>query len=159
MLGWSTPLLRMNRDDMGWILVNIVLPISLPLVYMLAAKLVDLAPEVRVRTRLLRAVQDGQLGWVTMGFSASCAYDIVHYTNDGKAHGLAWLPAALALSLALLTLAGFFAALGTLFPVDVALPPPRSSGAWFRRYRLFVTTAACTLVSASIFATVHVKLS
>lgn len=144
---------------MGWILVNIALPISLPLLYMLASRMVDLTPEARARTRLLKAVQDGQLGWVTMGFAASSSYDIVNYLSAGKAHGLAWFPVALTLSLVLLTLAGFFAALGTLFPLDASSPPPTSLRAWLRRYRLFVTTSACALVSAVIFASVHFRLS
>lgn len=140
---------------MGWILVNIVLPISLPLLYMLGAKLVDLSPEAKARAQLLRLVQDGQLGWVTMGYAASCAYEVIHSMTDGKPHALGLLVGGLTFSFGLLAIGGFLAALGTLFPIDVALPAPASAREWARRYRLFLATFVCAAFAATVFTVLH----
>lgn len=140
---------------MGWILVNIVLPISVPLLYMLGAKLVDLSPEVKARTRLLRVVQDGQLGWVTMGFAASSTYDVVNLMTDSKPHAAGFLAVLLTAAVGLLAVAGFLAALGSLYPVAMAAPATMSLKAWATRYRLFVVTAVCTALSGALFIVVH----
>lgn len=151
----NVPTTRAEVREMGWILVNILPPLTVPLLYMLGAMLVELSPEAKARARLLRAVQDGQLGWITMGFSASCAYDVITYVTDGKAHAVGWLMVVLTVSFGLLALSGFLAALGTMFPVSDILPAPMSARVWLRRYRMFVMTAICAALSATLYAVVH----
>lgn len=143
---------------MGWIFVNILLPIIVPMFFMLGSKLVDLSPEAEARAQLLRAVQDGQLGWVSMGFSASCSYDLINYMTDGKPHTAGWPPTVLGVSFGLLALAGFLAALGTLYPVDVTVAAPTSWRARLRHYRMFVGTSLSTALSATLYIVVHYQI-
>lgn len=143
---------------MGWLIVNILLPISLPLGFLLLAKLVNLNEPTRSRSRLIRVVQDGQLSWIAMGFAASTTYEmfeaLVQKTSASPvAVGLVFGTSAL-----ILASAGFVATLGTLFPVDDALPVPGRWAEWVVRYRLFVVSAAATGITASLYTLVHFYL-
>lgn len=67
---------------MGWVFVNIILPVAVPMLFMLLAEtLVSLPQAAAKRGRILLLVKDGQLGWVALGFSASCSYDAFMYLN------------------------------------------------------------------------------
>lgn len=92
---------------MGWFFINLVVPATLPLVILLVLKLVDLPKPYSARSSPLRAVRDGQLGWVAMGFAASCTYDLwghLHTTSNATPE---WAGYVLALSVVFLVLSGY----------------------------------------------------
>lgn len=143
---------------MGWFLINIFMPMTLPLIFLLLAKLVDLPQPSASRAKLIRAVQDGQLGWVGMGFAASSTYELLEYLMGGKKGAPEWAGVVFAVTIGSLALSGFLSMLGTLYPVDDTLPAPATLGAWMMRYRLFVGTLLATLITAVLFGLVHYTL-
>jgi hypothetical protein len=143
---------------MGWFFINIFLPMTLPLIFLLLVKLVDLPPPYAARAKLIRAVQDGQLGWVAMGFAASSTYELLEYMMGGKKGAPEWSGLVFAVAIGFLALSGLLSMLGTLYPVNDTLPAPATLGAWTVRYRLFVGTLLATLITAALFGLVHYTL-
>lgn len=143
---------------MGWFFVNIVLPIVVPLAFLFLAKFVDLPEPYASRAKLIRAVQDGQLGWVAIGFAAACAYEILEEMSRNPAGAPAWAGLVFGIACVFLAVSGFLATLGTLYPVDESQPAPTDVLSWVRRYRLFLGTAVATLVTAALFSIVHYAL-
>ena len=143
---------------MGWFFVNLVIPATLPLAILLCLKLVDIPEPYASRAKLLRAVRDGQLGWVAMGFSASCTYDLWGYVFGAKAGAPEWTGVVLTVAIVFLLAAGILSMAGTLFPFNETKPAPRSTGEWLVYYKLFVATAITTVVSGALYALVHYGL-
>jgi CDP-diglyceride synthetase len=141
---------------MGWFFINIVLPVAVPAAFMLLARSADLPPEVAARTSLLTLVQDGQLGWPGLVFSASCAYDVFAYLVGGsRASPIdTWLPVVMTVAVLIIAVSGFLATLGTLYPRN-ARSAPR---AWQQRYKLLVASAVCAGVAAILYSVVHYYL-
>jgi hypothetical protein len=128
--------------------------------FMKLAGLVPTLPsEVAARTSLLLLVKDGQLGWVALGFSASCIYDALAYLLRMGAETPFWLQSVLGLSLATLVSSGFLAVLGGLFPVAARLPEVRGWPMWAGTYRVFILTAALMAAAATMRCAVHYNLS
>jgi hypothetical protein len=145
---------------MGWFIVNILLPVSVPLMFMKLAGLVPtLPPEVAARTSLLLLVKDGQLGWVALGFSASCIYDTLAYLLRMGAGSPLWLQAVLGLSLATLVLSGLLAVLGGLFPLSGSLSEVHAWSRWVETYRVFLITVVLMAAAATMRCAVHYNLS
>lgn len=142
---------------MGWFLVNIILPVAVPAAFMLLARTANLPPSVAVRTNLLTLIQNGQLGWVALSFSASCAYEVFsHFANGARSSPIdVWFPKLLAGAIVLIAASGYLAALGALYP-GVGR---RVTYSWWRRYALLVTTAACTCAAAALYSVVHFTLT
>lgn len=143
---------------MAWFLINIILPIAAPLVYLLGAKLVDLPEPYASRAKLIRAVQDGQLGWVATVFAAASLYELSQRLQDlGKA--ALWAQLMLAISCASLAISGFLAVLGTLYPLKESKLMPTGWRSWCRHYRLFITSLLATLITAALFSLAHFAFS
>lgn len=143
---------------MGWLFVNIVVPSTLPLVMLLAFKLVDLPAPYDARAKLLRAVQDGQLGWVAMCFAASCAYELFDYVFGSKQGAPSWAGFVLSLAIVTLVISAVVSVAGTLFPVDDSKPKPATQREWLSRYRLFISTDIVLLLTACLYCLVHYSL-
>ncbi|MDO8298956.1 hypothetical protein [Lacisediminimonas sp.] len=142
---------------MGWFFVNIVIPATLPLFFLLLAKLADLNPDSSSRTNPIRAVQDGQLGWVGMGFAASGAYDLLSHLLGKRATTPDWAGVVMAVLTLCLAVSAFLAMLGTLHPVAQAKRLDCFTG-WIRHYRLLVVTGFVTLSTAFLYSLVHYAL-
>jgi len=143
---------------MGWFFVNLLLPSTLPLAILLVLKLVDMPEPYASRGKLLRAVRDGQLGWVAMGFSASCTYDLWGYVFGAKSGAPEWTGVVLTVSIVFLLASGVLSMAGTLFPFDETKPAPRSKREWLVYYKLFTGTAVTTGISGALYALVHYGL-
>lgn len=143
---------------MGWILVNLVIPATLPLWILLLLKLVDMTDPYTERAKLMRTVRDGQLGWVAMGFSASCTYDLYEALVGSKAGAPSWAGTVFGMALVFLIASGVLSMAGTLFPFDESKSAPQGIKEWIGRYRLFVGTAITTAITASLYALVHYNL-
>ena len=144
----------------GWFIVNILLPVSVPMAFMaLAGCVPTLPPEVAARTKLLLLVQDGQLGWVALGFSASCFYEALAYLAQSGPASAAWIQAALGLSLITLVASGFLAALGGLFPAGDGDPEQVVRRSWVRSNFLFFMTSVMLFTAATVRCIVHYNLS
>lgn len=143
---------------MGWIFVNLVIPATLPLWILMLLKLVDMPEPYAARAKLLRTVRDGQLGWVAMGFSASCTYDLYESLIGAKAGTPTWAGTVFAIAIILLMMSGVLSMAGTLFPFDESKVLPQSKKDWVAHYKLFVGTAITTALTASLYAMVHYNL-
>lgn len=141
---------------MNWFLVNIALPMGVPVLFMALVHLVSLPPEVAARANLMRAVVDGQLGWVAMAFAGASCYDIADRMLSHQPNLPAWTSVFLGTSCFLLAIGGLLAALGTLYPVA----DHRKTGwrAWLVHYRLFVATFALALGAGGMLACLHLRL-
>lgn len=136
-----------------WILLNIIFPIVLPLALIGLCKLVDIKnDDIRKRVSLLRAIQDGQLCWVSLGFSASAIYDIFKLLAVSSD---VWLYVAIFCAIACMVLSALLAVLGQLFPLgDARKNPPSADADWKTKlhyYRLLVTSIVILSVSALVY--------
>lgn len=143
---------------MGWFLINILLPVCLPLAYLLGAKLVDLPEPYASRTKLIRAVQDGQLGWVATAFAAASVHELLERLPP-RTEETTWIDLVFALSCVLLAVSGFLAVLGTLFPLKESKVQPHGPREWIQHYRLFISTSIVTALSATFLSLAHYALS
>lgn len=143
---------------MGWFFVNLLVPATLPLAILLALRLVDLPTPYSTRASPLRAVRDGQLGWVAMGFAASCTYELWGHLNTTAPASPEWTGYVFALSVVFLVLSGVLSMAGTLFPFDESKFQPVGFVDWLRHYKLFAGTAVSTVVTALLYALVHYSL-
>jgi hypothetical protein len=95
---------------MGWLLINICLPVVAPLGMFLVFPCIPLPRISRKRLNPIMAVKDGQLSWVAIGFCASGLHE---------ASGLAgneWLSGALML---VLVCSSLLACGGALFQTSI----------------------------------------
>lgn len=143
---------------MGWFFINLVVPATLPLVILLVLKLVDLPKPYSARSSPLRAVRDGQLGWVAMGFAASCTYELWGHLQAASNAAPEWAGYVFALSLVFLVLSGVLSMAGTLFPFDESKLQPVGVVDWLVHYKLFAATAFSTVTTALLYALVHYHL-
>lgn len=143
---------------MGWIFVNLIIPATLPVGILMLLNLVDMPEPYASRAKLLRTVRDGQLGWVAMGFSASCSYELFEAFAGAGKPGPTWAGAVFAIAIVFLMMAGILSMAGTLFPFDDSKAVPQSKKDWLVHYKLFVGTAVVTVFAALLYAVVHYNL-
>jgi cobalamin synthase len=143
---------------MGWFFVNIVLPIGVPLIFLFIAKSVDLPEPYASRAKLIRAVRDGQLGWVAIVFAAATVYELLRQLREIDEPPV-WAGLVFAISCVFLAISGFMATLGTLFPVEESKVNPVGAAAWVRHYRLFVASVVATVITAALFSLAHFALA
>ncbi|NRR33773.1 hypothetical protein HSX11_26690 [Oxalobacteraceae bacterium] len=143
---------------MGWFLVTIVAPLAAPMVFMLLSRLLSLPATAAARTKLIILVQDGQLGWVALGFATACTYEVYTYVSKVGEKAVAWAHIALAIALITIVAAAYMAAVGALFPLDAASSRPRTRREWCRTYAAFLGTAIATAIAIVLYSLVHYKL-
>lgn len=143
---------------MGWFFVNVIVPVAVPMLFMLLAKMVPLPATVIARTRLVTLVQDGQLGWVALGFATSCTYDVYTYISRAKGGHTAWAEPALCLGISIISISAFLAALGALFPYDNSLPSPATPWKAVKQYSILSGTLTLMVIAAVLYSVVHSAL-
>jgi hypothetical protein len=128
---------------MGWVLINICLPVCAPLGMYLLLPFLPLSRPLRKRINPLLAVKDGQLCWVAIGF---CASGLHEATASG---GDEWLVGGLVL---ILVLSSLLACGGALFQTSLQeVEAPE----WLGHYRCFIGSGLLTLMAAGLFAVAH----
>jgi len=134
---------------MGWIIINVLIPVFAPLIALLPFYLfVHALPEKsRKLLRWTTPVKDGQMAWVSVAFNAVAAYDLYNAATppswkDGVLLGLIFLCVANVL----------IAALGGVFPVEDEVVAGESPWAHFPA---MTASAVLTLLSAVLLAGVH----
>lgn len=61
---------------MGWFLINVMLPLTAPVLVLAILRAFPMPQENRSALKLLLPVKDGQLCWTAIAFSASALYEI-----------------------------------------------------------------------------------
>jgi len=130
---------------MGWLLINICLPILAPLGMYLVFNCIPLPRVPRKRINPLLAVKDGQLCWAAIGFCASGMREVY-----GKA-GTEWILGILVL---VLVLSSLLACGGALFQTSIR---EVRRTAWFSHYRCFIGSLMLTVCAAALYVAAHFK--
>lgn len=143
---------------MGWFIINIMVPIFAPLLVLCLFKPLPLQRENKENASLMRAVRDGQLGWIAVAFSASCTYDAATYIPKNGQVRPEWLGWVQGGSIVILVASAFLAALGTVFPMGTK-PENEEQKNFISRYPLFASTAAMTAAAAIVFTVTHFSLT
>jgi len=138
-------ILGLLTDNIGWVLINIAVPVILPPAGLLLARLMPLQQAERERTRIVTTIQDGQLGWLALAWSAATIYEAWEYM-EAKGHVFAWVAVLLASEIVVVLTAMFIAAGGAVTADTSANRSTRLSGS------IIVAT-----MSAMLFIATHLK--
>jgi len=134
----------------GWLIVNVLIPVLLPPALLLVAKTAPVAK----RLNIMDALKDGQLCWFTITLSCATLYDLL--LNDASGQRVFWCTAAIILMGVLGLLAGVLAVLATLEPTPLLDERvPWGSLAWRRHYKVFVVSAALAIAASLGSLVVH----
>lgn len=132
---------------LGWILVNIALPVAMPiLALMLVSTFLALTKEQKERSRFITTVEDGQLGWLAAGWSAATIYEGFTYMDEHPAF-LSQM-SLITLAAFLLMNAGMFVATGGAV-TDTGSDRPN--------HRILIGSIITSTLSALLFIYVHAK--
>jgi hypothetical protein len=139
-------------DGTGWFFINILAPLLLPVLGILPLRLLPL-PGPAPGLKLMSTVKDGQLCWAVIAMSAAAMYEVWDAINRHQDlpswGGFAFAGMALLMLPAILIAAG-----GAAFSTPLA-PTVAAGPAWLRHYRVFVSSAAMTLIAASGYTVMH----
>jgi len=139
---------------MGWIAINLVLPVLAPLLLVfLAGSVCTPLGKLRSRLRVIRVIKDGQLGWLAVAFSTHAIYEITRVDSRPD-----WAGPILTGCIAVLTASSLLAVFGTLFPVPELWPPYITSRSRFLHYRLLNATLLLVLIAGALESFVHFAL-
>jgi len=142
---------------MGWLAINILLPVFAPLALLfVAGKICTPIEPFSSRMKLLRTVSDGQLGWVAVVFSASASYELFvqMQTNTPPI----WAGLTLSTNIFVLVISGLTAVLGALFPVNDPTEKVDSIFAWALHYRTLCISILDISAAGAMFCKVHFAL-
>ena len=134
---------------MGWLIINVFLPVFAPLLVLPLFRIFKHALPEKAQ-RLLHwttPIKDGQLAWIALAFNGDTGYELFasHESATVVGGGLLGL-AGLAIADVLL------ASLGGVFPVEEK--PPTGTSPW-RHYVPMTVSAVFTALSAIGFVVVH----
>lgn len=132
-------------DNIGWVIINIVVPVILPPAGLLLARLMPLQKAERERTRIVTTIQDGQLGWLALAWSAATVYEAWEYM-EVKGHVFAWVAILLGSEIVVVLTAMFIAAGGAV-----------TADASTNRSTRLGGSIIVTIVSAILFVATHFK--
>ena len=93
-------------------LINAIVPAILLPAGLLLARLMPLQTAQRERTRIVTTIQDGQLGWLALAWSAATVYEA--WDMDAKGHVFGWVAVLLASETIVVLTAMFIAAGGAV---------------------------------------------
>lgn len=146
---------------LGWILVNVVLPLVLPVLGMGVFMLLPLGKADAKKVTLMATVKDGQLCWAAVGFCAAALYELHTATPVGEP-GIAKAMAGWATGgmMAVIAMAAMAAAGGAVFTTEVRKVPPGSepTTSWLRHYKLFAGSVVMTAIAAVTYTVIHFNL-
>lgn len=133
---------------MGWFFVNIVLPVFGTIGILFVMKIAPVPQEYKDKAQVIKAVRDGQLGWVVVGIGSGLLYEAFSMRTPN--HFVTTFVIVLICVNALLS--GF----GIMFPFNESDRPKPKASFWekVKGYSMLSATAFC-LVCVSLLYTVH----
>jgi hypothetical protein len=143
-------------DFVGWFLVSIVMPLTLPALGVLPLQLLPL-PAPTGRIRLMATVKDGQLCWVVVAMGASAIYELWRAITAHRPIP-PWSGIALSVIICAMVAGMSLAAGGAVFSSPLLTTRPGGLKAWATHYRVFVTSAALSAVVALAYAALHASM-
>lgn len=133
---------------MGWFFVNICIPICAPVAFLFLMKLIPAPAEYKQKAEVLRAVRDGQLGWVVVGIGSGLLYEA--FTLD-RPNGT-----VITVAIVLILVSAVLSAFGLMFPFRDEDSPAPSAKFWEKAkvYQVLSATVFCLVVVSALY-TVH----
>jgi hypothetical protein len=131
----------------GWLVVNVLIPVLLPPALLLLARN---APAAR-RLKLMDTLKDGQLCWFALTLSCATLYDLLE--NDASQHRVSWCTIAIIGVGASGLLSAVFAVVAAMEPTpllddSVGWREP----AWRQHYRAFSISVIFVVVVVSFLS-------
>lgn len=131
--------------NIGWTIINIALPVLLPVCGLLIMRWVALSEQASRQTKVISTIQDGQLGWVTVVWSAATLYEAWGLMTATR-QVLDWVAAVLFIEVALMIVGTFIAAAGAVTAGTTENKFPRLQG-----------SIVLSSISAVMFIGTHLK--
>ena len=141
----------------GWVLVNIVAPVTLPLVGLFALRLLPL-PDRHEGLAFMSTVKDGQLCWAAIAMGVSTIYELWTATESHRATP-AWGGFVLAGIIVTMLPAMLLAAGGAVFSTPLIGADVGGGAAWIKHYRVFVGSLAMTTFTAALYTSLHFAIN
>lgn len=141
---------------MGWILVNILMPVVLPMLLLSVFKLTHLPDPFANRVAIKTLIQHGQLSWITMCLAISATYEIFVVMVDVAQRPSPWVGMFLFMAMILLILSCVTALVATLFPTLTNVGDELgASGQSLREDGLFVMSVVLFALTAVFYSLIH----
>lgn len=133
---------------MGWLFVNILVPIFSTIGVLLIIQRAPVPDEYRAKVTVIRAVRDGQLGWVVIGIGSNLLYEVFSQAQPNY-----WVA-----TFAILLVGGnaLLSGVSIMFPFqDKDVPPKEASlREKINAYQVLRDTSA-SLFAISVLSSVH----
>jgi hypothetical protein len=127
----------------GWLIVNVLIPVLLPPALLLVAKTAPVAK----RLRLMDTLKDGQLCWFTITLSCATLYDLL--LNEASRQRVAWCTFAIIWMALFGLLSAVLAVAAALEPTPLLDESVRwGSTGWRQHYSVFVVSAALAILAS-----------
>jgi hypothetical protein len=137
-----------NLMTLGWFIVNILLPVVLPMIGLrMVSYFMPLNEAQLKRARIISTVEDGQLGWLAIAWSATAVYDSVSYMQDNEVF-VSWIGNLL--------FAEFFVVSSAMFLAAGGAATSTEAGRTGRRH--LTGSVIVTALSAGMLAMVHAAI-
>jgi len=134
----------------GWLIVNVLIPVLLPPSLLLVARTAPVAK----RLRLMDTLKDGQLCWFTITLSCATLYDLLQ--NDASHHRVPWCTFAIIWMALFGLLSAVLAIAAALEPTPLLDESVRwGSTGWRKHYSVFVVSAALAILASLGSLVVH----
>jgi|GEM_PF-1020832 hypothetical protein len=141
----------------GWFLVNILGPLLLPVFGIRPLRLLPLRAQP-ASLKMMTTVKDGQLCWAVIAMGASTIYELWQALVAHKEIPT-WAGLALAAVILEMLPATILAAGGAVFSTPLLDSPEAGLRDWVAHYRVFVGSAALTLIAATVYTNLHFSLA
>lgn len=137
---------------MGWFFANILVPIFSTIGVLLIIQRAPVPQEYREKASVIRAVRDGQLGWVVIGIGSNLAYEV--FSQPQPTYWIATLAILLILGNALLS------GISIMFPFQDKDTPPKDAswGEKLNTYQVLRDTSASLVAISSLSCAHHFLL-
>lgn len=133
---------------MGWFFVTIIVPVFSTIGVLFLMKLIPAPKEYKEKAEVIKAVRDGQLGWVVVGIGSGLLYEAFSLKEPNHV--------VTTLVIVLIGANAFLSGFGIMFPFNEQDRPPKSATLWekAKAYSMLTGTSVC-LVLVSFLFTVH----
>jgi hypothetical protein len=140
----------------GWFAVNILAPLFLPFIGLMALKLLPLGSGVSDNLRFMAIVKDGQLCWAAIAMGASSLYEswtALEANRQISGGGVLLLTCCMMLPAIIL------AAAGGVFSTPLLKAPSGGFRKWCSHYKVFVGSSTLCTLTAIAYTYLHSQLS
>ncbi len=140
----------------GWFLVSIAMPLTLPALGILPLQLLPLPVPIG-RIRLMATVKDGQLCWAVVAMGASAIYELWHAVTVHRPLP-SWSGIALSAIIVAMLAGMALASGGAVFSSPLLTTKAGGLRAWAVHYRVFVGSVVLGAVVALAYTALHASL-